>query len=62
MPLEELRRVEPQQRAVIEQFITDCPVRLGAMARELGLSIKISSMDTGYLGKCEMKMAATLSE
>lgn len=51
MSLEELNRIEPQQREVLEDFISEHPVKLGALAQALGLAIKVSSMDTGASGQ-----------
>ena len=51
MPVKELNRIEPQYRAVLEDYTTEYPVKLGALAHDLGLSIKVSSMSTGASGQ-----------
>ena len=51
MAVEELNRIEPQHREVLEDYSTEHPVKLGALANALGLSIKVSSMGTGASGQ-----------
>ena len=38
------------QRAIVERYLLEVPVRLGAMARELGLKVKLSTMKPGVSG------------
>jgi len=47
----ELNRVSDGQRAVINRYLSSYPVKLGALARELGVAIKISSMRPGVSGQ-----------
>jgi Zn-dependent peptidase ImmA (M78 family) len=51
MTSRELARVEPQLREIIDPFLTQRPVRLGAMAHALGVSILVASMKTGISGQ-----------
>ena len=52
MTSRELRSLSPQERAILETYLSEYPVRLGALARELGVSgIKVSSMGTGISGQ-----------
>jgi Zn-dependent peptidase ImmA (M78 family) len=46
-----LDKVEAGERAIIDKFTAECPVKLGLMARELGVSIKIASLRTGISGQ-----------
>ncbi len=48
----ELSKISPEQRQVIEKYLADIPVKLGSLARELGVSaVKIASMKTGVSGQ-----------
>lgn len=51
MALKELARVAPADRAILERHLSTLPVRLGDLARELGVAIKVSSMGTGISGQ-----------
>lgn len=52
MTSRELRRLTPTQRALIDRHSVQYPVRLGDLARELGVqSVKISSLPTGISGQ-----------
>lgn len=48
--MQEMNRMSPAHRTVVNQYLCEHPVRLGALAEELGLSIKVSSMSTGVSG------------
>lgn len=48
----ERSKISPEQRQVIEKYLADIPVKLGSLARELGVSaVKIASMKTGVSGQ-----------
>ncbi|WP_082523933.1 ImmA/IrrE family metallo-endopeptidase [Methylobacterium sp. Leaf399] len=52
MASRELLRIDPDKRSIIERHLSQVPVRLGELARELGVSaIKVSSMRTGVSGQ-----------
>ena len=51
MTSRELGRVEQSQRAIIDRYLSEYPVKLGHLARELGLAIKVASMGTGVSGQ-----------
>lgn len=51
MTSRELKRVDPAQRHTIDRYLSEYPVKLGQLARDLGLSIKVSSMGTGVSGQ-----------
>lgn len=47
----EWNRVAPSDREIIERYMNDVPVKLGAMARELGIDVKISSLPMNVSGQ-----------
>lgn len=46
-----MNRVSPEYKAIIERHLTNYPVRLGQLAAELGVAIKVSTMRTGVSGQ-----------
>lgn len=42
--------VDTQHRAIVERYLREIPVKLGAMACELGLKVKLSTMRPGVSG------------
>ena len=50
MTAREWRKMHAEQRAIVERYLREVPVRLGAMARELGLKVKLSTMKPGVSG------------
>jgi len=46
----ELARVADSERAVLDRFLSEYPVKLGHLAKELGVAIRISSLGTGISG------------
>lgn len=46
----ELARVAAHERAVLDRFLSEYPVKLGHLAKELGVAIKVSSLGTGISG------------
>ncbi len=52
MSSRELKKINPEQREIIQRYLLEFPVKLGGLARELGVSgIKVSSMRTGISGQ-----------
>lgn len=51
MASREFRKITPAQRAIVEQYLREYPVRLGSLARALDVDIKVSSMPTGISGQ-----------
>jgi Zn-dependent peptidase ImmA (M78 family) len=51
MAARELARILPQHRPVVNRHLTERPVKLGRLARELGVAIKVSSLGTGVSGQ-----------
>ncbi|WP_419738577.1 ImmA/IrrE family metallo-endopeptidase [Ruegeria sp.] len=48
----ELKKVRAEQGATLDRYMSSYPVKLGALARELGVAgIKVSSMPTGVSGQ-----------
>lgn len=46
----ELARVTVPERAVLDRFLSEYPVKLGHLAKELGVAIRVSSLGTGISG------------
>lgn len=51
MTAREWSRVALEDREVAERYMNEAPVRLGALARELGLAVKLSSLPNGVSGQ-----------
>ncbi|MCE9650010.1 MAG: ImmA/IrrE family metallo-endopeptidase [Parvibaculum sp.] len=51
MAAKELANVEPQERVILDKYLSDYPVKLGQLAKELGVTVKISSLGTGLSGQ-----------
>ncbi|MFB0491920.1 Zn-dependent peptidase ImmA (M78 family) [Methylobacterium sp. OAE515] len=52
MTSKEMLRVDPVKRSIIERHLARIPVKLGDLAKELGVStVKVSSMRTGVSGQ-----------
>lgn len=47
----ELSKVSATEKLVLNRYLSDYPVRLGNMAQELGVAIKVSSLGTGISGQ-----------
>lgn len=47
----EWSRVQDDQRAIIQKYLSEHPVKLGALAKELGVEIKVSGMKSGLSGQ-----------
>ncbi len=56
MPSRELRKVSPEHKEIVDKYLSEYPVKLGSLAREIGVSgIKVSSMRTGVSGQITNK-------
>jgi Zn-dependent peptidase ImmA (M78 family) len=51
MSSREFRRISPAHRSIVEQYLSEYPVRLGSLAKALNVDIKVSSMPTGVSGQ-----------
>jgi len=51
MTSKEFGRLDREHRAVLDRFLSDYPVKLGQIAREFGVAIRVSSMRTGVSGQ-----------
>ncbi len=51
MSSRELAKINEAQKAILEKHMSTFPVKLGQLARELGVSIKVSSMRSGISGQ-----------
>lgn len=52
MAYRELKKVSREHQAILNQYLSEYPVRLGELARALGIvSIRVSSMRTGVSGQ-----------
>ncbi len=52
MPSRELRKVNPEHKESLDKYLSEYPVKLGSLAREIGVGgIKVSSMRTGVSGQ-----------
>ena len=47
----ELERIRNDQREIVNAHISNCPVKLGKLACDLGVSIKVSSLRVGISGQ-----------
>lgn len=50
MSSREWSKIEASERLIVEKFLGDAPVKLGAVARELGVSVKLSTLNPGESG------------
>ncbi|MCG8607360.1 ImmA/IrrE family metallo-endopeptidase [bacterium] len=52
MASRELRKISPEHKEILDKYLSEYPVKLGSLARELGVgAIKVSSMRTGVSGQ-----------
>ena len=51
MTSREFKRIEGHQKEILIRYLAEYPVKLGQLAKELGVSIKVSSMSTGVSGQ-----------
>ena len=43
-------RLDPDQRQILEKYISECPVKVGQIARDLGVDIKVTGLRMGISG------------
>lgn len=51
MSSRELSKLNANQKSILDKYLSNFPVKLGQLAKELGLSIKVSSMRSGISGQ-----------
>lgn len=51
MTSREFRRISEPHRAILNQYLSEYPVKLGGLAKALDVEIKVSSMPTGVSGQ-----------
>lgn len=52
MASRQMKRLSPSQQGIIQKYTSTLPVRMGELAKELGISaIRISQMETGVSGQ-----------
>lgn len=52
MTSREMQKINPEYKTILEKYLSEYPVKLGALARELGVGgIKVSSMRPGTSGQ-----------
>lgn len=51
MVSKELARIAPEEKVILDRHMTEYPVKLGQLAKELGVAIRVSSMPTGVSGQ-----------
>lgn len=51
MASKELEKISPEEREILDRYMSEYPVKLGNLAKELGVTIKVSSLGTGISGQ-----------
>jgi len=51
MTSREYNRIQAPEKEILDRYASQYPVKLGQLANELGVSIKVSSMNTGVSGQ-----------
>jgi Zn-dependent peptidase ImmA (M78 family) len=51
MTSREYKRIQDPTKGILHRYLSEYPVLLGQLAKELGVSIKVSSMNTGVSGQ-----------
>ena len=51
--ISEIDRVHPQIREKLSEHLQEYPVKVGAIAKDFGIVVKVSSLGTGISGKIE---------
>ena len=44
-------RIDDEHKQIVEKYISVRPVPLGAIARDLGLNVKVSALERGQSGR-----------
>lgn len=47
----EYERLDDNAKKILASYLDDCPVKLGQIAKEFGVSVKVSSMNIGISGQ-----------
>ncbi|MGV6838792.1 MAG: ImmA/IrrE family metallo-endopeptidase [Planktomarina sp.] len=47
----ELKRLNATQKAVVKKYLQEYPVKLGSLAKELGVAIKVATLPLGISGQ-----------
>ncbi len=55
MPSPEFDRIDAHDRSIVERHLREKPVRLGILAQELGINVKLSALGRGLSGLIESK-------
>ena len=55
MPSPEFDRIDAHDRSIVERHLQDKPVRLGVLAQDLGINVKLSALGRGLSGLIESK-------
>ena len=50
-PSKEYLHLKPEERAIIDKFLSEYPVKLGALAKRLGIKVLLSTLPRGISGK-----------
>ena len=58
MPSKEFDRIDLDHREIVESHLAEKPVRLGCLAKELGISVKLSALERGRSGLIEVEDSA----
>ena len=53
MPSREYRRIRPEHQKIVKRHLAVKPVPLGALARDLGIEVKLSALEPGKSGMIE---------
>lgn len=51
MTSREYKRIQDPTKEILQRYLSEYPVKLGHLAKELGVAIKVSSMNTGVSGQ-----------
>ncbi|OWY13518.1 hypothetical protein B6V73_17165 [Thioclava sp. JM3] len=51
MTSREYKKLDGAEKDILDHYLAEYPVKLGQLAKELGVSIKVSSMNTGVSGQ-----------
>lgn len=51
MTSREYKRIEGHEKEILDRYLSEYPVKLGQLAKELQVSINVSSMSTGVSGQ-----------
>ncbi|WP_273691679.1 ImmA/IrrE family metallo-endopeptidase [Ketogulonicigenium vulgare] len=55
MASKEIAKIDQPERSILERYVSEYPVKLGKLAKDLGVAIKVSSMPTGISGQIALE-------